>query len=74
MALALDRGEPLDHLGQQLFHGALAAVHLLDHVQRFERVVQGLGLDRLGELDLIVGGEQADAPDLLQVHAHRVVE
>jgi len=74
LALALHSGQPLDHLGQQLLHGALAAVHLLDHVQRLERIVQGLGLDRLGELDLIVGGEQADAPDLLEVHAHRVVQ
>ena len=74
LALALHGRQPLDHLWQHLVDGALAAVRLLDHVQRLERVVQGLGLDRLGELDLVVGGEQADAPDLLEVHAHRVVE
>ena len=74
LALALDRREPLDDVGQHLLDGALAAVDLLDHVQRLQRVVQRLGLDRLRELDLVVGGEQADAPDLLEVHAHRVVE
>ena len=36
--------------------------------------MQRLRLDRLGQLDLVVGGEQADAPDLLEVHADRVVE
>ena len=30
------------------------------------------GLDALGEVDLLLGGEQRDLPDLLQVHAYRV--
>jgi hypothetical protein len=36
--------------------------------------MERLGLDRLRQLDLIVGREQADAPDLLEVHADWVVE
>jgi hypothetical protein len=74
LAFALDRAQPLDDVRQHLVDAALAAVDLLDDVQRLQRVMQRLGLDRLGELDFVVGREQADAPDLLEVHAHGVVE
>src|SRR5438309_3018119 len=74
LALALDCGQALDDVRQHLLHGALAAVDLLDDVQRLEGGVQRLGLDGLSQLDLVVGGEQAHTPDLLQVHADRVVQ
>ncbi len=74
LTLALHRCEPLDDVGKHLVQPALPALGLLRHAQRLERVVQRLGLDGLGELDLVIGGEQRDAADLLQVHAHRVVE
>src|SRR2546423_3747104 len=74
LTLALDRRQPLDHFGQQLVDRTLAPVQLFDDVQRLHRIVQRLGLDRLRQLDLVVRRQQRDAPDLLQVHAHRVVQ
>src|SRR4029077_21011992 len=74
LAFALDGREPLDDVRQHLLNRALAAVDLLDNVQRLEGVVEGLGLDGLRQLDLVVRGEQAHPPDLLEVHADRVVE
>src|SRR2546425_680403 len=74
LALALDRVQPFDDVRQHLLDGALAPLDLLDDIQCLEGVVEGLGLDRLRELDLVVGREQADSPDLLQVHADRVVQ
>src|SRR5713226_3036908 len=74
LALALDRGQSLDDVREHLLDGALAAVDLLDDIQHLEGVVERLGLDRLGQLDLVLGREQADARDLLEVHADRVVE
>src|SRR2546427_2906101 len=74
LALALDRVQPLDDVRQHLLDGALAPLDLLHDVQCLEGVVEGLGLDRLRELDLVVGREQADSPDLLQVHADGVVQ
>jgi predicted RNA-binding protein len=64
----------LDHIRQHLLDTALASFDLFGDVQRFEGVVERLGLDRLRQLDLVVGGEQVDATDLFEVHPHRVVE
>src|SRR5216684_3396472 len=74
LALALDRGQALDDVGQHLLDGALARVDLLEDVQRLEGVVERLGLDGLRKLDLVVGREQAHAPNLLEVHADGVVQ
>src|SRR3989442_12147069 len=44
LALALDRGQALDDVRQHLLDGALAAIHLFDHVHRLEGFGQWLGL------------------------------
>ena len=36
--------------------------------------VGGTGLDGFGQLDLLLGVEQRYATNLLEIHAHRVVE
>src|SRR6266851_1406693 len=74
LALALHGGQALDDVWQHLFHGTLAAVDLLDHVQGLEGVVQRLGLDGLRQLDLVVRRQQAHPTDLLEVHPDRVVQ
>src|SRR5713226_6601405 len=67
LALAPYCGQALDHVRQHLLDATLAPLNLLGDVERLEGVVERLGLDRLRQLDLVVGGQQVDATDLLEV-------
>src|SRR5919108_3709955 len=42
--------------------------------QQRKCLMRAAGLDRLRQLDLVLGGEERDPADLLQVHPYRVVE
>ena len=52
-------------LGGDLLSGALQLLHLL--------LCLGARPHGLGQVDLLIGGEQVDLADLLQIHPHRVV-
>jgi len=75
-AIGLGRlGQLDDRLGEGLVdQPQVAEGILLGNRQLAERVVRPAGLDRLGQLDLVGGGQEGDPADLLEVHPDRVVE
>ena len=65
-------GEPLEHHHDDFVRLGLTSFPLLEIVRHALDVASRLHLAR--EDALVLGGEQVDAPDLAQVHAHRVVQ